>query len=80
MIERIISLQALIARCNRKLAKEWKTIKTTRGYWSKENLGNWHMIDTYSNSIIAGWWDAAAIENMAREMGVMAKHERLIEE
>ncbi len=70
-----ISERALFARVNRKLAKEFQSIRRcradTRGY---ETLGDFFLVDFRDNAVLGHDID---LEGFARELGVMKPWEQL---
>jgi hypothetical protein len=41
-----------IARINRKLAKQNQKLRTSRSYGEKSNLGDYHVVDLSTNTVI----------------------------
>ena len=51
--ERMTNAQkSQIARINRKLAKRYHKLCTSRSWREKQNLGDYHVIDTYTNTVV----------------------------
>lgn len=70
-----ITERALLGRINRKLAHDHKKMRKCRyGTMAYSNLGTWHVIDTYQNSLVDSKVD---LETFARDLGVMAEWEVL---
>jgi hypothetical protein len=65
--------RAVIQRINRKLAHKYEKLCKSRGWRELQNLGDYHVIDCYRNAVINSH---VKIEELARELGVMADHER----
>ena len=69
-----LSERAVIQRINRKLAHKYEKLCKSRGWRELQNLGDYHVIDSYRNVLIKSHVN---IEELARELGVMADHERI---
>lgn len=48
-----VTIRAIMARVNRKLAREDQILKVSRSASEKENLGAYHVIDTNTNAVTA---------------------------
>ena len=72
-----ISQMALIKRLNRRLRKEDQIIKKCRQGPSYRNLGMFYRVDEYKNMIIDMRLNFTDIEDLARSLGVIAKHETI---
>ena len=70
-----VTTDALIKRINRKLAPQNEKLRTYRGERFFSDLGRYYVVDVNRNSIEAAHVD---VEEMARQMGVMAKWERAV--
>ena len=68
-----VTERALIQRINRKLAHKWEKLRTSskRAF---NNLGRFHVIDSYRNSVIL---THVKLEDLARDIGVMHPLERM---
>jgi hypothetical protein len=73
--ERTVSKRALLRRINRKLAKKWEAIRTSRSWGERHNLGEYHLIDILRNAVIDSHMDPAIF---AREIGVLHEIERVV--
>ncbi len=69
-----VSLPALTARINRKLAKEGQQLKKTRGGRAMLDLGQYHIVDLNRNFIAHSHCDP---ETVGRELEVLAPWEKL---
>jgi hypothetical protein len=47
-----VTVRALMARINRKLAAENQILKVSRSVAEKQNLGNYHVVDTHKNAVV----------------------------
>jgi hypothetical protein len=76
-----VSERAVIQRVNRKFVSEdghpARELKKTRGGRAKIDLGDYYVLDTERNFIAEHHVDP---EDLARELGVLAQSEYLIEE
>jgi hypothetical protein len=72
-----VSLRALIARINRKLRHDGEILKTLRGERGRTDLGDYYIVDIQRNCIIQTDVDP---EKLGRDLGVLAKWERVEEE
>jgi hypothetical protein len=48
-----VTVRALMARVNRKLAHDGQILKVSRSVAEKQNLGNYHVVDTHKNTVVA---------------------------
>jgi hypothetical protein len=72
-----ISERALMGRINRKLNHEYKAVRKTRpNSMERMNLGEYYLLDTYRNIVEAF---NVKLDNIARDLGVMAEYEELAE-
>ena len=67
MSAQTVSMRALISRINRKLG-DYQMLRTTRGNRWVSDLGNYYVVDLYSNVIESPHVDPV---QMARAMGVL---------
>jgi hypothetical protein len=74
-----ITERALVQRINRKLGKVHQSLRKTRGYHVKHDLGEYYILDTHRNSIIESRLERAHLEEFARQLNVLAPHEELEE-
>lgn len=51
-----------IARINRKLAKRYHKLRTSRSWRVEQNLGERYVLDTYNNTVIQTHVDLDALE------------------
>ena len=68
-----VSTRALVQRINRRLAGKWQRLKTTRGDRAQSELGDYYVIDTKHNSLVA---THVNLEAYGRELGALQKWER----
>lgn len=54
---------AQIRRINRKLAKRYEQLRVSRGWQLTQNVGDYYILDTYSNSIAQTHVDPNALES-----------------
>lgn len=71
-----VSLRALVARINRKLAPD-EMLKATRGERWRDELGDFYLVDLDANAVMAKHVDP---ESYGRKLGVLKAWERLQEE
>ncbi len=48
-----VTVRAIMARVNRKLARENQILKVSRSVAEKQNLGSYHIVDTQKNAVVA---------------------------
>jgi hypothetical protein len=73
----LVTNGALVARINRKLAKDWKKLHKYRESSSgHHNLGDYYVVDSYRNAIINTHVD---VLSFARDLGVIHPGELLAE-
>jgi len=72
-----VAARALLARLNRALAKRDEQLMrcSVRSQWFKD-LGSYYLVSHLENSVVAR---CCSLEKLAREHGVLAPHETLIE-
>lgn len=68
-----VTKRALVQRINRKLRKQDETLKAHRG----ANVGSYYRVDTEINGLLE---DDVDLEDLGRELGVLAPYEQLAEE
>lgn len=70
-----VSERAVVARINRALAKDNRTLRTTRAdsRWYS-NTGRHYVIDIAQNCIL---WTDVDLEELGRELGVLADYETI---
>jgi hypothetical protein len=56
------TLKLQIARINRKLAKRYEKLRTSRSHGELQNLGDHYLVDTYSNTVIDSNVDLDVLE------------------
>ena len=71
-----VSPRILLQRINRKLAKDFETVKTTRGDRWRGELGDYYRVDLSRNVILETDVD---LELTAKQLGVIKKWESLAE-
>jgi hypothetical protein len=69
-----VNMRALIQRINRKLAKDERLLKRSRGARTVQNLGDYYLIDVNRNLVVDHQVDPEAL---ARELGVIAPWEKV---
>lgn len=69
-----VSLPALMARINRKLAHEDQQLRATRGLRARSDFGDYYIVDRSRNSVVDTRVKPVAL---ARELGVMTPWEFL---
>jgi hypothetical protein len=74
----IVSEKALVSRINRKLAHEGERLCKSRGERAQQNLGTYHIVNTYYNTLVA--FHIEDVEKLAKELGVMHPREGLAKE
>ena len=72
-----LTMRALIARINRKLAKQDKCLKTARGAALRSNFGDYYVLNWRRNVVTQQHIDPVTL---ARELGVLQGWEELREE
>ena len=72
-----VSERAFTQRINRVLAKEGKKLFKSRSWGEKSNLGEWHVVDTYTNTVFDSH---LKLEEYGRGCGAMKPYECLSEE
>ncbi len=70
-----VSERALVQRINRKLAHNGERLKRCRGERCRQSVGDFYIIDVSCNCVIRHDVD---IEDVGRECGALAGHERLV--
>jgi len=69
-----ITLNALIKRINRKLARTDEVLKKWRGPGFETHMGDYYVVDLRSNAVVRGHIDP---EDLGREIGVLRAWERV---
>jgi len=69
-----VNMRALIQRISRKLAKDERLLKRSRGARTVQNLGDYYLIDVNRNLVVDHQVDPEAL---ARELGVIAPWEKV---
>jgi hypothetical protein len=72
-----VSKRALIQRINRVLGKQDEVLRVTRTARSKQEYGDYMIIDTRLNAFVSATDD---IEALGRELEVLAEWEKLLED
>ncbi len=72
-----VSRRALIARLNRHLKKDGECLRTSRGERARQDLGDYFVIDVSKNHVINKDVD---LEDLGRELGVLAAFEKLTDD
>lgn len=71
-----VSRRAVIARINRKLARDDEQLRTTRGMQAFLDLGDYYTVDVRRNWIARKDVD---LDALGRELGVLKDYEKLSE-
>ena len=71
-----VSMAALMARINRKLARDGEHLKATRSERDRPELGDYYIVDINRNTVVA---KHRYPEELAREIGVLKPYEALRE-
>jgi hypothetical protein len=71
-----VAKRALIARVNRKLAQDDRQLKASRSFQAISNFGDFYVIDVIKNFVVD---DHIDLSDFARELGVLAEYETLVE-
>lgn len=71
-----VTTRALIQRINRKLKPENEILKTSRGARCRQDMGDYFIIDFFSNVVIAQHVDP---ETLGRELEVLKAWEHVAE-
>ena len=69
-----VSMAALMARINRKLAHDGERFKASRSAGEFDNLGDYYTVDLSMNAVVGKHQDP---EELARELEVMQPWEKL---
>lgn len=69
-----VSTGALTKRINRILAKDHQKLCASRSWQEKQNIGNWHVVDIYTNTVKDWFLD---LEVYGRDCGALRQHECL---
>jgi len=72
-----VTRRAVIQRINRRLAPDWRALRTSRGWGATSNLGTHYLLDTYRNEVVDTHVD---VEGYARELGALEPWESLVDE
>lgn len=72
-----VTMKALIARLNRKLAQEDEKLVASRGERARNELGNYYVINVSRNVIL---FKDVSPETLATQYGVLKPYERIVEE
>lgn len=70
-----VTLRALLARINRKLKPEMKSLKTARGDRMRQDVGDFYIIDVRRNFVMASHVDP---EEYGRDLGVLREYETVV--
>lgn len=79
--QRTVSVRAIIVRINRKLEKDCKRLHVCpeSSRWNRD-LGRYYMVDCCTNNICGPHIDGkSGLQELARELGVMAEDETIVE-
>jgi hypothetical protein len=71
-----VSMKALLARINRKLAGQGEQLKAARSARARLDCGDFYIIDTRENALVGRNVDPVA---MGRELGVLRAWEQIVE-
>ena len=69
-----MTIQALIARINRRLKPHGELLKVTRGERLRQNVGDFYVLDVNRNCIVQQHSDP---ERLGRELGVLKDYEEV---
>jgi hypothetical protein len=72
-----VTMRALIARINRKLAPEGKRLKIVRGWKARSDLGDYYILNPNRNWIVGHHVDP---EGLGRKLGVLEGWEQVASE
>jgi hypothetical protein len=72
-----VTERALVQRINRRLAKDFETLKAARGGRWRSTTGDYYVVDLQRNAIARTNVDPEAL---GRELGVLHAYERVVEE
>lgn len=71
-----VSRRALVQRIKRRLAKEGEVLLASRSERSRQDVGDFYVVDASLNTVIERGVDLAAL---GRELGVLAGYEKVVE-
>jgi hypothetical protein len=71
-----VTEQALFQRIQRKLSKQGEKICKTRGMRARQNLGTYHIVNLYHNTIVN--YRIEDLEDLARELGAISVLEYMV--
>jgi hypothetical protein len=71
-----VSMRALVQRINRKLAADGELLKKARSEATRQEAGDYFIIDVNRNMLMAKYVDPEAL---GRELGVLKQWERVFE-
>jgi len=76
-----VSLRAFEGRCKRYAEKhDGDTLKKCRvGTTGYSDLGDYYFVDTHSGAVTHRLWSQEALENWAREKGILKPYEVVVE-
>ena len=69
-----VTESALVKRLNRKLDKDYRSIRKSRGQRVVQELGTYYLLDTYNNSVVDTFLD---LEEMGKEHKVLHELEKI---
>jgi hypothetical protein len=72
-----VTVRALIARINRKLALHDLQLKTARGTRMRVDVGDYYVINVRFNGLMQRYRDCDP-EELARELGVLRQYEEVV--
>jgi hypothetical protein len=77
MIAHALSVDAVVKRVNRRLAREsWLQLKKSRGWRMRQEVGDYYVLDWNRNFVVRKYVDPA---EFARELGVLGEFESVTE-
>ena len=76
-MKKSVSIRALEQRINRKLAKKYQKLHRSRRGGEFNNLGQYHIVDTYTNTVIDSQITEKQLEGMGRDLECLSGWEKL---
>ena len=74
-----VSMRALVARINRKLAADDMRLKIAKGKRMRQAVGDYYVINTRINAVMHHYKDCNPAD-LARELGVLRGYEKVVAE
>jgi hypothetical protein len=72
-----VTMRALIARINRRLAVDHMQLKASRGQRMRLDVGEYYVLNTRLNGIMHHYRDCDP-EDLGRELGVLKSYEQVV--